>query len=177
MIRKIEGFLGQGMSLTALLLCVSSLHGCDFAPDTTARPAASVRRPDFQEGPFTLNYISRTEADVVFNGARYRIGQDMDQRGLPFSYEWEEDGDVDLRSGGVIYEVEHPLDALDDVLESFADHHAKTAKAKPVKSAVSAPVKKPQAVKPPSPPPVRKSQPAVPLKLAKAASAQPKVSK
>lgn len=174
MIRMQKGYPGEGMMLAALLLCVSSLHGCDFAPDTSVRPAATSRRPDFQEGPFTLNYISRTEADVVFNGATYRIGQDMDQRNLPFSYEWEDDGDVDLRSGGVTYEVEHPLDALDDVLESFADIHAKAEKAKPIKSAVSAPAKKPQAVKPPSPPPIRKPQPSVPLKPAKVASSNSK---
>ncbi len=174
MFRITEGHLGQGMSLAALMLCFFSLQGCDSAPDTSARPVASVRRPDFQEGPFTLNYISRTEADVVFNGATYRIGQDMDYRNLPFSYEWEEDGDVDLRSGSMTYEVEHPLDALDDVLESFADHHAKAAKTKPVKSTVSAPARKPQTVKPSSPPPIRKPQSAAPLKPAKVASSNSK---
>jgi hypothetical protein len=35
MIRIQTGFPGQGM-LAALLFCVSSLHGCDYAPDTSA---------------------------------------------------------------------------------------------------------------------------------------------
>jgi hypothetical protein len=48
--------------------CISArmrLRTGDFIP---------VCRPDFQEGPFILSYISRTEADVFFNGTMYRIG-------------------------------------------------------------------------------------------------------
>jgi hypothetical protein len=109
-----------------LLLCTCIIHGCDTAPSTAFQPAVTSRRPDFQDGPFTLYYTSQSAADVVFRGVVYRIGSDAGPQDMPFSYDWEDDGDVDLHFGGSTYEVEHPADALDDALEALAEHRTKS---------------------------------------------------
>jgi hypothetical protein len=61
----------------------------------------------------------------VIAGVTHKIGQDFAQSGLPFEYEWEDDGDVDLLYQGVPYEIESPQDASFDLIDGKKKHKKK----------------------------------------------------
>lgn len=96
-------------------------QGCDGNIDYRPKP----RHPDFQGGGLAIYYNSAETADVVVSGVTYKIGHGVSQAGLPFSYEWEEDGDVDIQYNGREYEIESPHDAADDLIEALTEKRKK----------------------------------------------------
>jgi hypothetical protein len=62
------------------------------------------------EWPFTYEYKSPIEVDIIYKGVTYSINSISKTEGLPFEYEFEKDGDLNLTLDGRTYEIESPYD-------------------------------------------------------------------
>jgi hypothetical protein len=63
--------------------------------------------PDF---PFEAEYTSRNQVIITYQGKRYTLDRYGIPAQTPFSYRFEQDGDLDLKIDGRLYEVDSPYD-------------------------------------------------------------------
>ena len=77
--------------------------------------------------PFKTEYLDDNCFKITVEGEWYKICKDDDYDGmkslLPFNYEFEPDGDVDIFYEGRSYDIDNPdddaADAVEDVLKAF----------------------------------------------------------
>ncbi|MEN8141611.1 MAG: hypothetical protein ABFR97_10350 [Thermodesulfobacteriota bacterium] len=61
--------------------------------------------------PFTARYLSPNLVEVDYQGTKYNLDRSAPQEAeTPFSYSFEEDGDLDIVINGKSYEVDSPYD-------------------------------------------------------------------
>lgn len=60
--------------------------------------------------PFEARYTSPDSVIVTYQGQKYVLNRYADKVQAPFDYEFEDDGDLDLRIGGKVYDIDSPYD-------------------------------------------------------------------
>lgn len=60
--------------------------------------------------PFTARYITQNIVEIVYKNTTYRLNRYQETGGLPFTYSFESDGDLDLVIDGKEYEIDSPYD-------------------------------------------------------------------
>lgn len=61
--------------------------------------------------PFQYTYTSPDTVDIILNGISHRIGKNLPPAdNLPFQYNFEPDGDLNITVAGKSYEIESPYD-------------------------------------------------------------------
>jgi hypothetical protein len=60
--------------------------------------------------PFQYQYLAKDTVVITYQGKDYTLVQSENVAGLPFTYEFEDDGDLDLAIEGRSYEIESPYD-------------------------------------------------------------------
>jgi hypothetical protein len=60
--------------------------------------------------PFTAEYTSPNQVIIQYQGKQYTLERYGIPASVPFSYRFEEDGDLDLTINGNLYEVDSPYD-------------------------------------------------------------------
>ncbi len=60
--------------------------------------------------PFTAEYTSPNQVFIQYQGKQYTLERYGIPASVPFSYRFEEDGDLDLTINDKLYEVESPYD-------------------------------------------------------------------
>jgi len=63
-----------------------------------------------EDPPFEYRYLARDVVVVDYQGTQYRLTPEREQDDLPFTYEFEPDGDLNLELDGREYEIESPYD-------------------------------------------------------------------
>lgn len=60
--------------------------------------------------PFTYRYLSPAELQVNYQDSTYLLNRSSKLTNVPFTYDFEADGDVDIILDGIEYEIESPYD-------------------------------------------------------------------
>ncbi|MCI5150879.1 MAG: hypothetical protein D3916_16100 [Candidatus Electrothrix sp. MAN1_4] len=60
--------------------------------------------------PFTAEYTSPNQVIITYQGKQYTLNRYGIPASVPFSYRFEDDGDLDLTVDGKLYEVDSPYD-------------------------------------------------------------------
>lgn len=60
--------------------------------------------------PFEAKYTSKNQVIITYQGKRYTLNRYGIPAQTPFSYRFEQDGDLDLKIDGRLYEVDSPYD-------------------------------------------------------------------
>jgi len=60
--------------------------------------------------PFTAEYTSPNQVIIQYQGKQYTLERYGIPTSVPFSYRFEQDGDLDLTINGSFYEVDSPYD-------------------------------------------------------------------
>jgi hypothetical protein len=62
------------------------------------------------ELPFEAEYISPNQVIVTYQGKQYTLDRYGTPTQTPFTYRFEDDGDIDLTIDGQVYDVDSPYD-------------------------------------------------------------------
>ena len=62
--------------------------------------------------PFSARYTSPDQVIINYQGKQYILNRYGIPSSVPFSYRFEEDGDLDLTINGKLYEVDSPYTTL-----------------------------------------------------------------
>lgn len=60
--------------------------------------------------PFTAKYTSPNQVIIMYQGKKYTLERYGIPASVPFSYRFEQDGDLDLTINNKLYEVDSPYD-------------------------------------------------------------------
>jgi hypothetical protein len=60
--------------------------------------------------PFTAQYTSPNQVIIMYQGKKYTLERYGIPASVPFSYRFEQDGDLDLTINNKLYEVDSPYD-------------------------------------------------------------------
>lgn len=80
-----------------------------------------------EKRPFEVQFTSRDEAVVTYKGKAYRLNRFLPVADVPFTYSFENDGDLDLEVDGRSWDIDNPYDI---------DNKKKVVKKEKKKSAV-----------------------------------------
>ncbi len=62
------------------------------------------------EPPFEYRYLARDVVVIDYRGTEYRLTPEEEVSNLPFTYEFEPDGDLNIVLEGKLYEIDSPYD-------------------------------------------------------------------
>ncbi len=81
--------------------------------------------------PFSAEYTSPNQVVIIYQGKQYTLDRYGIPASVPFSYRFEDDGDLDLTIDGKLYEVDSPYDRD----KKKVNKKTKTVKKKPAAKA------------------------------------------
>jgi hypothetical protein len=87
------GRTAAGRNVIAMLLAAGCMAGCSSEPP-----------------PFEAKYLSPDQVLVVYQDRKHVLNRHGGAAPVPFTYRFEEDGDLDLLIDGRSYEVDSPYD-------------------------------------------------------------------
>ncbi|MCI5165105.1 MAG: hypothetical protein D3903_03180 [Candidatus Electrothrix sp. GM3_4] len=82
--------------------------------------------------PFSAEYTSPNQVAIIYQGKQYMLNRYGISSSVPFSYRFEDDGDLDLTIDGRLYEVDSPYDIDKKKKKVKKKAKKKTVKKKPV---------------------------------------------
>jgi len=80
------------ITATSVLLCTFLLGGCG------------------EERPFTYHYSSPQQVVIKYKGQDFQLNMSTPNKKVPFTYEFERDGDLNINIEGKNYEIDSPYD-------------------------------------------------------------------
>lgn len=63
-----------------------------------------------QDLPFEYRYLSRDIVQIQYQGKMYQLNRLGQRVPTPFDYQFEPDGDIDIRIDGKTYDIDSPFD-------------------------------------------------------------------
>ncbi|MDU9049140.1 MAG: hypothetical protein Q3M30_09825 [Candidatus Electrothrix sp. Rat3] len=87
------------------------------------------------ERPFSAEYTSPNQVVIIYQGKKYTLNRYGISPSVPFSYRFEDDGDLDLTVNGRLYEVDSPYDKDKDKDKKKVKKKTQPVKKKPVTNA------------------------------------------
>ena len=100
--------------------------------------ASTINAEEWQdEDYFKYKFTGPESAIIMVNGEKYHIKQNDINDGrpypdLPFSYEFEDDGDVDIELYGRRYDLDNPADDFNDMIEDLFESSKKKSTTKKI---------------------------------------------